>query len=225
MIGVASAAGAQETDSPPLCFGQEATIFGRFKATLIGTNGPDVIVGGRYVEGRGGDDLICSLSGPDEVYAGSGDDQVDSGDNQDKIDGGPGDDHLIVGSWSSNYDQVPGGETVSYRNAPGPVSVNLVTHIATGEGTDTLGGVAEIEGSDYSDTLIGGSAYNGNEIWGFGGDDLIVGFDGEEEGGGEFLDGGRGDDQLHGGRGWETLRGGEGDDLIDGGEGKEGSVT
>lgn len=65
---------------PPTCEGLEPTI--RADGTVLGTEGPDVIVTGNgpdRVLGFGGDDVICTNGGEDVVDAGSGSDVVGGG--------------------------------------------------------------------------------------------------------------------------------------------------
>jgi Ca2+-binding RTX toxin-like protein len=206
------------------CFGEPVTIQGtKGRNTIVGTGGADVIHGGGssdVIHGGGGDDRICGGNGFDTLYGGAGADRIDGGDNQDLIDGGPGDDVLRAegreGFLVSGYSQRPGGEAVSYENAPGPVTVDMVSGTATGYGNDRLVGFSEIIGSDYSDTLIGGPTWNGFLINGRGGDDVIYGHDGNSDSG-DFLAGGPGDDEIYGLNGFDLLRGNRGDDLLDGG--------
>jgi Ca2+-binding RTX toxin-like protein len=77
-----------------------------------------------------------------------------------------------------------GATRVSYQNALEAVTVNLATGTATGGasvGTDTFtGGVSQVRGSSFADTLIGGNPFsNGFENFeGRGGDDFISGASG-----------------------------------------------
>ncbi|MGI8521254.1 MAG: calcium-binding protein [Actinomycetota bacterium] len=236
LMGIALPAGAEEEIN--YCFGEQVTIEAGFRETVVGTSGPDVIHGGYVIDGRGGDDLICSLNGPDKVYGGEGDDKIDGGDNQDTIEGGPGDDYLTT--LSNYYAGVAGGDKVSYERASGPVSVDLSQGIATGEGTDTLSGFREIIGSDYDDILRADAERHDNGVYidGRGGDDVIHGSNANVEyrevllgGGGsdtihayrgwDLLVGAEGNDNLFGNRGTDDLQGGLGDDNMDGGRGSD----
>ena len=205
------------------CFGKQPTIAGRAQATLTGTSGPDVIVGGIKIDGKGGNDRICSLGGFDLINGGKGDDMIDGGDNQDSISGDDGNDVLYAQKgaiFSSGYSQQAGGETVSYASASGPVEVDLLAGSASGQGTDQLFGFSEIVGTPFGDTLRGGNAWNGNEIWGKGGNDVIYGSDHESDSG-DYLLGGAGDDQIMGLGWYDTLWGQAGNDLLDGGAGDD----
>jgi Ca2+-binding RTX toxin-like protein len=212
-VGVSLPAGAQEEIN--YCFGEQVTIEGGFRETVVGTSGPDVIRGGRVIDGGAGDDLICSLNGHDLVLGGRGDDKIDGGDNQDTIEGGPGDDYMDGGIVSSYYADVAGGETVSYEHAAGPVNVDISQGTGVGEGTDTVVGFTEIVGSEHDDVLRGssGGRDNGDFIDGRAGDDAIYGSQGNDVNL-EVLIGGEGNDSLHGFRGREMLLGGEGNDSL-----------
>lgn len=76
---------------------------------IVGTNGPDVIVGVRgrvLIDGRNGDDVICGLAGRDEIRGGSGDDRIFGGPGPDLILGENGDDYLDGGR---SPDEIRGG--------------------------------------------------------------------------------------------------------------------
>lgn len=61
-------------DAVPLCFGVPATI--------IGTEGPDLL------HGTAGDDVIVGLGGSDTIFGGDGNDLICGGDGDDRIYGG-----------------------------------------------------------------------------------------------------------------------------------------
>ncbi len=108
---------------------------------------------------------------------------------------------------------------------------------------------SDIEGSEYNDSILGGSGGD-IELYGYGGDDLLVGgyayndlyggwgddiliggnhpdsqddYSNELYGGpgNDLLIGGDYDDALHGHSGKDDLRGGDGDDLLLGGDGDD----
>jgi Ca2+-binding RTX toxin-like protein len=172
------AAGAGKGQSGPTCFGREATIVGTDGPdVLTGTPGTDVIVGlggDDRIDAGAGDDFVCGGDGNDTILGGdgtdvlfgdAGDDTVDAGPGYiDAVAGGPGSDHLIGNQFS----------VVNYVFAPGPETVDLSTGTASGaEGNDTLTGFVNIFGSYFPDTLIGNAA--GNAIFGIAGDDVIRG--------------------------------------------------
>ena len=179
------------------CDGRVATIVGAPSTThpatpVQGTPGDDVIVGtdgDDIVLGNGGDDVICALAGRDEVHGGDGDDRLfggadgpyypDDGYRGDVLVPGPGDDFVDLGDDPASadiagVDRFAFYDTVSYRDAAGPVEVDLTVGLATGQGRDTIvvpsfsGGIV---GSDFNDVLTGSDGPD--RIDGGGGDDLI----------------------------------------------------
>jgi Ca2+-binding RTX toxin-like protein len=99
-----------------------------------------------------------------------------SGDgNANMLTGGAGDDILNGGG---------GSDTAVYRDATGPVSVdlNITGHaqaVGGGEGSDTLNSIENVAGSNFNDVLLG-------------------------DGGNNVLTGNKGDDLLNGGAGIDT---------------------
>ena len=67
----------------PTCAGQEATIVGtEGNDVLVGTDGPDVIVGlggDDTIRGGEGDDVLCGDDGADQLFGGPDDDHLDPG--------------------------------------------------------------------------------------------------------------------------------------------------
>jgi len=106
----------------------------------------------------------------------------------DTIDGGAGND------WANYNNFYLGNTTIN------AIDANLITGLATGEGSDTLIGIENIEGSESHDVLTGNA--QPNWLRGNGGRDTLMG--------------GAGNDTLDGG--WDTeadsLQAGEGDDLL-----------
>ncbi len=147
------------------CRGLAVTVAG-----TVGTAGDDVMLGtpgDDYLDGKAGNDTICGGAGFDTLR------------------GGPGDDVL---------DGQEGGDGVEYGPAAGPVTVDLQTGQATGEGSDTLSSLLEVYGTPYDDTLIG-SDTNGQNLEylaGIGGNDTITG-----GGGTDLLQGGGGADTIN----------------------------
>ncbi|HMJ27636.1 MAG TPA: PQQ-dependent sugar dehydrogenase, partial [Xanthobacteraceae bacterium] len=118
-------------------------------------------------------DILRGLGGNDMLFGGSG---------NDTLEGGPGADMLIGG---------PGMDTADYSASVAAVSVNLLTGLGSGGDAqgDILGGIENIVGSAFNDTLTG-------------------------DNGGNALDGRSGNDTLNGGRGNDTLTGGPGADTF-----------
>jgi hypothetical protein len=110
----------------------------------------------------------------------------------------------LVGNAIENFffplggdDVVTGGDgfdLVSFFGAPGPVNANLTTGTATGDGTDTLGTIEDLAGTEHlaGDDLTGDA--NQNLLFGIEGDDRMFGMDGDD-----YLDGGSETDSLDGG--------------------------
>jgi Ca2+-binding RTX toxin-like protein len=186
----------------PRCFGKRATIVGtRTADALRGTSGPDVIVGlggNDVIRGRGGDDRICGGKGNDALVGAGGDDLLAGQDGSDSVAGGGGAFDFLVGA--AGGDTLNGGagigDMADYFGAPGSVTVDLAAGTATGDGSDTLIGVEDIDGSRFDDVITGNSASN-------------------------FLYGEAGNDTLSGSDGIDGLFGLDGDDTLDGGTGED----
>ena len=183
------------------CFGLTATIVGTNGSDIIsGTQGPDVIdgLGGNdTIDGLGGDDLICGGPGSDSLQGGSGADTMSGEQDADTVFGGEEADVLRSGAG----DQVHGGPGDDLLRADGkdPGSDALYGE----EGVDTLKasvGNDFLSGGDGDDNLVGGDD-----------NDAIFGAAGDDE-----LSGGSGDDSLDGGEGFDRCNGGEGVDSVAG---------
>ena len=203
-----------------ICFGERTTITdGARSSRIVGTAGRDVIdagAGSDTVLGRGGSDLICGNFGDDLLYGGRGNDKLNGGRNTgDVVEGGPGNDYM-EGDDESCCADLAGADTVSFRTARGPVTVDLRTDQATGQGTDTVVGFGQIDGSDFDDRLIADFVWPSAAIRGFAGDDVIIGFDGPEDLEEVFL-GGKGNDTINGRDGIDLMVGGLGADTLHGG--------
>lgn len=87
--------------SRPSCLG--------FKATIVGTSGPDVLTGtGKrdVIAGRGGDDLIYGLGANDRLCGNLGNDRLYGGRGRDHLSGNKGNDSLFG---EAGKDQLLGG--------------------------------------------------------------------------------------------------------------------
>jgi Ca2+-binding RTX toxin-like protein len=107
-------------------------------------------------------DVICGLGGND-VIKGQG-----------------GNDTIIGGA---------GIDSVDFANAAVPVTANLSTGAATGQGTDKLLEVESIDGSPYADKLTGDTGPN--RLSGKSGKDTLSGLGGPDQ-----MYGGDSDDQI-----------------------------
>jgi glucose/arabinose dehydrogenase len=85
------------TPAPKRCAGEPATRLPAANGAVVGTSGKDVIVGDERVNrirAKGGNDLICGLSGADRLKGGPGRDVLRGGPGNDRCRGGPGKDRL-----------------------------------------------------------------------------------------------------------------------------------
>jgi Ca2+-binding RTX toxin-like protein len=146
------------------CFGKKATIVGTSHADVLrGTPRKDVIAGlggNDVIKGLGGADLLCGFSGNDRVLGGGGNDRISGDEGDDTLRGDAGFDVLV--GWGGD-DAIDGGDDIdiaSWFNAPASVTANLETGIATGEGSDTLADVENLEGGAYDDSLTGDDGGN-----------------------------------------------------------------
>lgn len=231
----AAAAAPRPTEAERTCRGLVATIVGtQGDDRLTGTRGPDVIVGlggNDTILGLAGDDVLCGNGGADRLVGGRGADLLHGGRDQrverprrtiltgDVLEGGPGKDHLSVG-----YVEAPGRvrvrrhNTVSYQRSSRPVTVDLATGVAHGEGADTVvrGRHLEVRGSRHDDLLQGSGrpeildgGPGNDQVLGGGGADVVV-----DRRGDDVLDGESGDDLVISTAGVDTVGGGDGADLV-----------
>ena len=230
----AVAASTEEEEETPRCHGRRATIVGTDgNDVLIGTPGRDVIWGGPgddVIYGELGNDLICGGGGNDIVHGGRGNDEVYGGAGSDQVNGDLGDDKVVGGP--GNNDDVAGDLGIDVVNG-GPGNEDLVH----GDyGYDRMsGGAGKGDIASFATARAGGK---GSGVWAslrahkaFGdGHDKLFGFESLE--GSAFRDtlignpqanvinGGPGDDHLIGGGGADTLIGGQGSDGCTGAKGR-----
>src|SRR5688572_2331295 len=124
-------------------------------ATVIGTNGADVLFGtgvDDQIYGLDGDDRLEGGEGANHLFGGAGDDSLWNsamilGDAISVLEGGAGADRI--------HGSANGIEYVSYASSSAAVTVNLGTHT-------TSGGDAQGDVLDFSGALDGviGSAFN-----------------------------------------------------------------
>jgi len=190
------------------CDGQAATIIGTDGPDVIdGTSAKDVIVslgGADIVNGKGGNDVICLGNGNDVGNGGNGNDRIFGQKGKDTLAGDDDDDNLMGGS---------GVDTADYSGAAAGVTVNLANGTGN-QGSDTLASIENVDGSPFKDTLKGDGG--ANVLRGMGGNDTLDG-----KGGADTLIGSGGKDDLDGGSGKDTLKGGGGNDTLDGGSGND----
>ncbi|MGK3116809.1 Ig-like domain-containing protein, partial [Pseudomonas corrugata] len=156
---------------------------------------------GHTLNGTTGDDVLLAGNGDNLLNGGDGNDILSAGSGNNTLHGGAGNDLLYSGAGNDLLDGGTGNDTASYAHATAGVTVNLgllAAQNTLGAGTDTLGGIENLVGSNFNDTLTGDGA--NNRIDGGLGHDV--------------LNGGGGDDILIGGLGNNTLTGGSGADTF-----------
>ena len=140
---------------------------------IMGTSGDDVLMG------TSADETICGLGGNDILDGAGGNDVLLGGADDDTLIGGTGSDVL---DGDGGPEAGPGTDTADYSAATAEMIVNLDTGIATGQGSDTLVAVENVEGSPQGDRITGDDTDNvlngnaGNDVInGRGGDDTLNG--------------------------------------------------
>jgi Ca2+-binding RTX toxin-like protein len=196
-------------------------------------DGGDVLIVDHWPAGDASRPTVNADGGPgdDELYSGAGDSRLEGGDGADTLGGvhsfsdarfegandtllgGAGSDDFYGGGGNDSMDGGAGTDAASFIEAPG-VQVNLVAGSATGDGTDTLAAIEDIESSDGADTIIGDGG--ANFIVTRKGNDVI-----RTGGGNDWVNAGRGNDKLNGGAGKDTLQGYEGNDRINARDGQK----
>jgi Ca2+-binding RTX toxin-like protein len=165
---------------------------------LCGGGGADLLLGGGgrdRLAGQGGDDALAGQKGPSVLEGGNGSDFLMGGASKDRVEGGSGAVDILLGSHGndrlaggpgtdvvvggSGDDLLDGGEGIldvaSFFFSPAGVTADLTAGTATGEGTDSIVGVEDLEGSPFSDVLTGNAAEN--FFFPGGGDDQVNGAD------------------------------------------------
>ncbi len=177
---------------------------------LIGNDGGDSLAGGAgddTASYRGSDaavdvNLLAGtaagghaegdvLAGIENLTGSDHGDTLTGDDGGNALDGGAGDDVLIGGLGADALVGGGGNDTASYAGSNVAVVVNLLTNVNSGghAGGDILGGIENLDGSEYGDTLTGD--HGGNVLSGGGGDDWLRG-----AGGADTLLGGAGSDSA-----------------------------
>jgi Ca2+-binding RTX toxin-like protein len=159
--------------------------------------------GNDSISGRGGDDYLTGDAGSDTLNGDGGNDQLYGGADADFLYGGADNDTLNGGQGADVLDGGTGWNMASYRGGVGSVMVVMYsTDLNTGAaGGDTFININALEGSNFTDALIGDFAANAI----FGGE------------GGDWLDGSGGGDSLYGGTGNDQLVSRQQADILDGG--------
>ncbi|MEO0987029.1 MAG: hypothetical protein AAFY20_15960 [Cyanobacteria bacterium J06639_14] len=191
--------------------------------TLRGRSGNDYLIGdggNDTLYGNDGDDALRGDSIQDSVNSNNDNDRLFGGAGNDTLLGGAGNDFLSGDAGDDVIDGGSGIDRVSYASASHGVLVSLSTKkaqfnyyvqsedpddieqeiqeaINRGAGFDSIKNVEEVEGSAFTDELIGND--DDNAIIGNSGDDILSGNRGLD-----FLEGGIGDDSIDGGENQDT---------------------
>jgi Ca2+-binding RTX toxin-like protein len=144
------------------------------------------------------------------LHGGAGSDKVAGHEGADDVYGDDGKDRAYLEARDDYGSGGAGVDTIVFFRAP--VTANLLTGVASGEGSDTFTGFENATGSRWNDTLTGSAGANvltggggGDYLYGRGGKDRLYGTDGND-----YLDGGPARDRLDGGAGIDTCVDGSG---------------
>ena len=183
--------------------------------TLVGGQGNDSLIGGAGIDTADYSGSLPArvylgitgpqntwqgadvLSGIENLLGGSGNDRffgstvgnvLNGGAGNDQLYGGGGNDTLIGGAGNDFFHGGADADVILFEGSAA-VDVDIVRTTATGQGTDTLGGVENITGGSGSDIIRGNAA--ANVLNGAVGNDTLVG-----RGGSDVLTGGSGSDRF-----------------------------
>ncbi|WP_374471143.1 hypothetical protein [Phenylobacterium sp.] len=161
--------------------------------TATGGADADTLVSIERVVGSAHNDALLGGAANDTLSGGAGDDQLRGDAGDDYLDGGANGPVVIQGGF--------GGDSASYRDATGGVTVSLAVGgaqtVGGGQGVDTLVNIENLFGGAHNDALTGDGG--SNFLLGRAGDDTLAG-----GGADDILEGGSGDDRLDGGGGIDT---------------------
>jgi Ca2+-binding RTX toxin-like protein len=168
-----------------------------------GSDGDDTFDGGAGLDAA----AYVDAPGPVNANLASGKATGNGTDDLDGMEGlwGSAYDDVLTGDSARNLfvpgggnDQVDGGganDAAAFWFAQGPVSADLSSGTASGEGNDTLTGIEGLLGSVFFGDVLRGNDQT-NLLGGDAGDDQLFG-----EGGDDWLTGGEGNDKIEGGAG------------------------
>jgi Ca2+-binding RTX toxin-like protein len=183
----------------------------------------DTLIGIENVQGSMHRDILHGNDDANLLSGMGGDDELRGHDGPDVLDGGNGRDFLLGGGGGDTLNGGDDNDAASYFTSSAGVIVSLITDAAGGgdaEGDD-LNSIEDIEGSLFSDILIGDDGRN--IFYGRSGADTLKGYGGNDalfaDYGDDSLSGMDGDDYLSGGPGRDALDGGRNYDVMDGGPG------
>ena len=187
------------------------------RVSIYGYAGNDTLTGSDF------NDVIYGYEGDDEIRAGKGNDSVVPGPGADTTFGEDGDDRILVDSDDIQVDGGDGRDSADARGAAQGVTIDM-----------TAANLEVAYGSDWDDEISAIGALEGVYIFGYEGNDTLIGSDFADviyghDGDDEILGNG-GNNSLVGNDGADTLRGGgdgdylqiDGDDrVIDSGAGRD----
>jgi Ca2+-binding RTX toxin-like protein len=164
-------------------------------ATNVNTGGDaagDKLTLIEQIYGSNYNDSLTGGAAADTFYGNAGNDTINGGDGNDVIYGGAGADVINGGN---------GIDAARYDTSTAAVTINLATNVNTGGDAagDKLTLIEQIYGSNYNDSLTGGTA--ADTFYGNGGNDTINGGDGND-----VIYGGAGADVINGGNGIDAAR-------------------
>jgi Ca2+-binding RTX toxin-like protein len=141
------------------------------------------------LDGGGGNDTIdaSAMATQIDVRGGAGTDTVSGGSAADAVSGGSENDVVRPGGGNDVVDGGSGGDTLDLSGAPGGVTVDLAAGQSSGQGTDVVSNVENVQGSGFADTIVGNGV--ANALSGGNGDDVLEGRLGDDA-----IDGGPGSD-------------------------------
>jgi Ca2+-binding RTX toxin-like protein len=175
-----------------------------------GADGSDTLVSIENILGGAFNDTLTGNGLANTIDGGDGHDRISGGAGNDVLLGNSGDDMLTGGAGDDTINGGAGYDRAAYFGSAVGVTVNLNlqgTAQNTGQGNDTLIGIENLTGTQYSDTLIGDG--NDNWLWGTG-----TSTDPSTPGNNDTIDGGGGNDLIWAGNGNQNLTGGSGTDTV-----------
>jgi len=226
---------AADFDSTKLVFEDQTVFLTEAHSGYLrnGGNANDFLqsrMGGTYLNGYAGDDLLYAIAGSQNLDGGSGNDRLVLGMATNAVlNGGSGTDTLEINprDFFETVDLAAGtitGQTLLYTGQKWPApnaaaTLRNIENVFSYSNRDNV-----LIGNDADNILyVKGLAETNDKLYGGDGDDQLFGGDleygyGQDR---DLLDGGNGNDLLVGGQGDDALYGSEGHDTLIGGSGND----